>query len=472
MGRLQSELLRKAVHIGIGGCAFLLRWLDTWQAASLALGALAFNLFLLHRLTQRRLLREGERSRGFSWGIALYPSVVLALILVFHSRLELAAAVWGLLAFGDGMAAVTGMLVGGPRLPWNPGKTWSGFAAFVLYGTAAAAFLIRWTQQAPIDAARAGAEASPPVGASFLALGATAGGSEFIFLILGCLVAALAAGFAESLQTGIDDNLLVPLVGASVLWAASLVEPERLIESGGALSVGLMWGAAINAALALAAYAARGVNVSGAVWGFVLGTMLYGFGGWRGFLMLLLFFVLGTLTTKLGYAKKAALGIAQSKGGRRGAENAFANTTTGVLFAVLAVATPYPEACAVALVAAFATAACDTVSSEIGQAYGKHHFLITNFRAVPAGTDGAVSWEGTLAGIVGAAVLGSVAWAVGYIPLAGLPVVVVAAFVGATLESYLGATLEARMAINNELVNFTNTVIGAVVGLLLWGALG
>ena len=471
MGRLQSELLRKAVHVGIGGCAFLLRWLDTWQAALFAVGAVAFNLFVLHRLTRGRLLRDGERERGFSWGIALYPGVVLVLILVFRSRLELAAAVWGLLAFGDGMAAVTGLLVGGPRLPWNPGKSWSGFAAFVLYGTAAAALLIRWTQQAPIDAVSAGIEAGSRVGTSFLALGSAGGASDFTFLILGCLAAALAAGFAESLQTGIDDNLLIPLVGASVIWAATLVEPGRLLDSAETLGVGFLWGGAINAVLAVAAYAARGVNVSGAVWGFVLGTSLYGFGGWRGFLMLLVFFVLGTSTTKLGYAKKAAMGIAQARGGRRGAENAFANTSTGLFFAVLAVATPYPEACAVALVAAFATAACDTVSSEIGQAYGKHHFLITSFRPVPAGTNGAVSWEGTLAGIVGAALLAAVAWASGLLPAIGVPVVVVAAFVGATLESYLGATLEARMAIDNELVNFANTVIGAVTALLLWIAL-
>ena len=87
MSRLGSELTRKAVHISMGGCAFALRWLTPLQAAGCAAIALAFNLLLLHRLTGRALLRDGERSSGFSWGIALYPGVVLGLILVFHQRL-------------------------------------------------------------------------------------------------------------------------------------------------------------------------------------------------------------------------------------------------------------------------------------------------------------------------------------------------------------------------------------------------
>ncbi len=464
MTQLGGELARKSVHIAMGGFALALRWLTPGQAAAFAGVALAFNLLLLHRLTGRRLLREGERERGFSAGIALYPGVVLALVLVFFRRMELAAAVWGLLAFGDGFATLAGKLLGGPRLPWNPGKSWAGFVAFVLWGTASAAFLIRWTQGLVGGGgpAEAGAIGSPWVGASFLH-----GAQPFALLLAGCFVAAAVAALAESLQTGIDDNLLVPLVGGATLFAATLVEPARLAEH--AATAGGVWlaGAAVNAVLAVLAYAARGVTVGGAVWGWALGTALYGLGGWRGFLMLFGFFVLGTATTKLGYAKKAALGIAQEKGGRRGPRNAFANTLAGVLFAFLAVATPHTELFLLAVAAAFATAACDTCSSEIGQAYGRRHFLITTFRRVPAGTDGAVSVEGTLGGLAGAAVLAALAWAIGLVSPGGAVVVTVAAFFGATVESYLGATIEAIDAIDNELVNFANTAIGGAAALAL-----
>ncbi|MBD3868045.1 MAG: DUF92 domain-containing protein [Acidobacteria bacterium] len=451
---VRSELLRKLVHVGMGGFALALRWLTPWQAAACALIALLFNLLLLHRITGRSLLRSDEKGKGFSLGIALYPAVVLTLVLVFFRRLELAAAVWGFLAFGDGMATVAGVTVGGPKLPWNGEKSWAGLVSFVLWGTAAAAFLIRWVQQG------AAAGQNDHVGMSFLTVGPW-------FLLAGCFAAALAAALAESARTGIDDNILVPLAGGLTLFAATLVDPAVLAASWPTMATALLWGAAINAVLAMGAYAAKGVGVSGAVWGWVLGTLLYGFGGWRSFLMLLVFFVLGTACTKAGYGRKAALGIAQEKGGRRGARNAFANTSAGVLFAFLAVATPYSLAFSLAVVAAFATAASDTVSSEIGQAYGKRHFLVTTFRRVPAGTDGAVSLEGTLAGIGASLVLGAVAAWTGLIPTAGIGLVALAAFVGTTLESYLGAAFEQTKQIDNELVNFTNTLAGGLTALAL-----
>ncbi len=459
MSRLKGELTRKAVHIGMGGFALSLRWLTPWQAALLALVALLFNLFVLHRLTGRVLLRNDERDSGFSLGIALYPSVVLALIVVFRDRLELAAACWGLLAVGDGTATVAGILSKGSRLPWNPDKSWAGFLAFVFNGTAAAAFLIRWTQRAAID----GTPAMDSVGFSFLLADGEA--DRFALLIAGCFCAATAAAFAESLPTGIDDNILVPLVGGAFLFGATLVQPQILTSGGDTLLRALLWGAVINTVLAAAAYAARSVSVSGAVGGWVLGTALYTFSGWRGFLMLFMFFLLGSVTTRLGYRKKAALGIAQEKGGRRGVKNAVANTLTGVLFAFLALATPYPEIFTAALVGAFATAVCDTVSSEVGQAYGRTPVLITNFKRVPAGTDGAVSLEGTLTGLAASLLLSGIAWRIGLLTLPVAGIVVAASFAGATIESYLGATVERLDRLDNELVNFANTMIGALIAL-------
>ena len=460
MSTLRGELLRKSVHVGMGGFALSLRWLTPLQAAGLAVTALLFNLFVLHRLTRRALLRDDERESGYSVGIVIYPAVVLVLIAVFRNRMELAAACWGLLAVGDGMATVFGVLAGGAKLPWNPQKSWAGFFSFVFWGTAAAAFLLRWTQQAATD----GTPAMDSVGLSFLIAGGEV--ERFVFLLGGCFVTALAAAFAESLATGIDDNILVPLVGGGVLYAATLIQPEILIARADSLLVALAWGAAVNALLAGLAYAARSVSVSGAVGGWILGTALYTFGGWRGFLMLALFFVLGTVTTKMGYRKKADLGIAQEKGGRRGVKNAVANTLTGVVFAVLFAATAYPEIFAAALVAAFATAVCDTVSSEIGQAYGRTHVLITNLKRVPAGTDGAVSLEGTLAGLAASVVLSAVAWQVGLVSLPVAAIAAAAGFAGATIESYLGATVERLDMLDNELVNFANTMIGALIALL------
>ena len=66
-----------------------------------------------------------------------------------------------------------------------------------------------------------------------------------------------------------------------------------------------------------------------------------------------------------------------------------------------------------AMVAAMAEATADTVSAELGQVLGGTPWMITSLRRVPAGTDGAVSLLGTLAGAVAAAVLVGVLAAIG-----------------------------------------------------------
>ena len=114
----------------------------------MAVTALILNAFFLHGITRGALLRPEERASRFSRGVVLYPAILFLTFIIFRSRLELAAGIWALLAVGDGMAALSGLALRGPRLPWNPKKTWSGLAAFVVFGTAACALVIRWTQRA------------------------------------------------------------------------------------------------------------------------------------------------------------------------------------------------------------------------------------------------------------------------------------------------------------------------------------
>ena len=145
---LRTEFPRKLLHVGMGAFVLLLRWLTPWQAMLMAAAALVLNAFFLHGLTRGVLLRREERASGFSRGVVLYPAILLLTFIVFRSRLELAAGVWALLAVGDGTAALSGLVLRGPRLPWNHKKTWPGLAAFVLFGTAASAWVIRWVQRA------------------------------------------------------------------------------------------------------------------------------------------------------------------------------------------------------------------------------------------------------------------------------------------------------------------------------------
>src|SRR6185503_14286817 len=121
-----GEAKRKLLHVAVGGFAFLLRFLSWPQAALMAIAAFVHNWLVLPRIGGRGLWRADEQGVGYARGILLYPAAVLALILWFRAELWMAAAAWGILAYGDGMATLVGQALGGPRLPWNPRKGWAG----------------------------------------------------------------------------------------------------------------------------------------------------------------------------------------------------------------------------------------------------------------------------------------------------------------------------------------------------------
>jgi uncharacterized protein (TIGR00297 family) len=438
-----SEILRKVTHMSMGLFAFAVGWLGPVWSAVLAATALVFNLFLLPRVGGRRLYREHEHAAGSSLGIVLYPLAVLLLILVFFRKLEVAAATWGILAFGDGMASVAGMTLGRRKLPWNPRKSWIGSLAYVFFGGIAAAALLVWTARW------------------------TPGEYSWPFAFAVCGAAALLAAALESLPQGLDDNLGVPLVSGLFLLGLVLTQghwAEFLATDG--LGFRLLMAVLVNAALAGTAYAVKTVDPSGVVVGFLVGFLIYAFLDWRGYLLLLAFFVIGSACTKFGYKSKAAAKIAQEGGGRRGARHALANAGVATACALFAGVSDYRVLFGVAFAGAFATAAADTSSSEVGQVLGRRTFLLTTFRPVPRGTEGAVSLEGTLAGVIASLVIAALGALVGLYPWTGVLPIVVAAFVGTTFESLVGAALEKRQLLDNEALNFLNTLVGALVAVI------
>ena len=380
------ELKRKLVHIGVGAFALVLRYLTWPEAALMAAAAFLFNWQMLPRLGGRALWRDAEHGAGYPIGILLYPFSVLALVLAFREDLWMVAAVWGLLAVGDGMATIVGQTLGGPHLPWNPRKGWVGFSAFALLGGLAAALLSVWTLEMPLRSA----------------------GSAWILTVVVPL--ALLCALVESAPTTLDDNLTVPLVGGIAI--ALLARADFTIFFGDpGLGRRAAIGLAVNVAIAAVAYFARSIDLAGAVSAVAIGTLITAGLGLRGLFVMIAFFVVGTAVTKLGYRVKAQRGIAQGKGGARGWRNAWANGGVPAALALLAGFAPPDDRAllTVAFAAAVATAAADTCSSEVGKAYGRRTFLITTLAPVPPGTEGAVSAEGTAGGLGGALIVSVVA---------------------------------------------------------------
>ncbi len=212
----------------------------------------------------------------------------------------------------------------------------------------------------------------------------------------------------------------------------------------------------------------------------LLGVIVWASLGWQAYTVTLFYFFVGSSVTKVGMAQKEAYGIAEARSGVRGPGNVWGSAFTGAICAIAFLALPwlYPDSpelvarwqalLALAFVASFSTKLSDTTATEIGKAYGRRTFLITTLQPVPRGTEGAVSLEGTLAGAAASVALAAVAWAVWLIPLVGVGICAIAAFLATTAESLIGATLEERLSwLSHDLVNIINTTIGAIIALIL-----
>lgn len=394
----KREIIRKLLHMAMGLFALVLHWLTPLEGALCAFVALAHNLWLFPLYGMKRLERPEEKARGYS-GMIGYPAVVLLLCLVFPAVtpgldpvrraaggdapavLWPVAGAWAVLAFGDAFAALCGLALKGPVLPWNDKKRWTGLAGFVLFGTAFST-----------------------VFAHFVAFGDLRfSGPGLWHLGLTCLLATLVGAVVESLPDQIDDNLTVPMAAGLVLvffarfpWLDVLrydVEPV-LHSMGGSLGASLIVLLVLNAALGTAAWRLRWVTGASALTGILWGTLVALGLGWEGYGFLLLFYLLANGSTYVGRARKERLAIAEADGGRRGMASVFSKGLFPALFALVS---------PLAFVASLAVYAADTVASEIGKLSGGGAWLLCGRRRAQAGEPGAVSVLGSAAG--GAAAL-------------------------------------------------------------------
>lgn len=208
----------------------------------------------------------------------------------------------------------------------------------------------------------------------------------------------------------------------------------------------------------------------------LLGVIIWGTLGWQGYTVVMFYFLVGSAVTRIGLAQKEAAGIAEKRSGARGPENVWGSALVATVCALGVMLNQISDfgiiptpILLLAYVASFSTKLSDTTASEVGKAYGKRTFLITSLKPVAPGTEGAVSLEGTLAGLFASAVIAVVGWSVGLMSSFGILYCIVAAFIATNLESLIGATLQEKFDfLTNEVVNIINTFFGAVIASILF----
>lgn len=193
-------------------------------------------------------------------------------------------------------------------------------------------------------------------------------------------------------------------------------------------------------------YWRKSLSPSGVAGAVLLGTAIFGFGGWAWGLLLILFFVSSSVLSHFRAGAKEPLAEKFDKGGRRDLGQALANGGWGALLAVASWLWPSPLWFA-AFVGAMAAVNADTWATEIGFMASRLPRLITTWKRVPVGTSGGVSLLGTSASLAGAAFIG--AFAALFAWLAAMPApwayLLVGAFsglAGSLVDSLLGATVQ------------------------------
>lgn len=225
---------------------------------------------------------------------------------------------------------------------------------------------------------------------------------------------------------------------------------------------------AINVIFAALAYKLEAIDLAGAIAMSCMGVVIFSLLGWRGYLIPIIFFALGSLFTHLGYSRKRALGVAQKNEGKRGAREVLANGSIPTVIALLTPMNSDVKPFFLGFVAAWATALCDTSSTELGSVFGRRAFLIKNLKSVAPGTRGAISIEGTVAGFAAALILVFLASTLGLVDTRAVIPLGIAALVGNLAESLMWEYNSSPRAIVHDALNFANTLIGGGLG-LAWG---
>lgn len=210
----------------------------------------------------------------------------------------------------------------------------------------------------------------------------------------------------------------------------------------------LVLGIVLAGLVAITAYQLKLLSRNGSLSAFLLGSVVFGLGGLRWAIVLLVFFLSSSGLSRSFRARKEKAEINYAKGSTRDAWQVLANGGLAGLFVILHFFFPQASWAWIGFCAAFAAANADTWATEIGGLSPKPPRLITTMKTVEPGTSGAVSLLGTLASFLGALLVGLTGALVD--PFASaqpvqivLIVITIGGVAGGLVDSWLGATLQA-----------------------------
>ncbi len=412
------ESTRKFVHIFVGIVVVYTPFVLSSMWPMIILGSLFAVLDLI--AVNKTWFTGMHGTKRHSYGTVFYPVSFVILVYFFWNRDQLVLiTAMMIMAVADALAAIVGERLGKTTL-MDIGlekKSWAGTFTMMLSSAVITYLCIHFIGYL-----------SPAVVLPMQMI--------WISLMVGTVAAA-----CEMISRNGSDNLTVPLGSAFVL--------EYLLYNSQSDMMLFALGMVLALIVALLSFRFKFLDAGGSVGTFLLGTLVFGIGGWSFTLPILTFFVLSSLISKIGKRRKQKLLQVFEKSGQRDIWQVLANG--GVPGLLVIVWSFYPhDLVYLFYVGALAAVMADTWSTEIGVLSKQEPVSVITFKKVDMGTSGGITLLGTLGGLLGASILVFTGWLSGphsspaIIGSKEIIVLVAAGLLAGLIDSILGATVQAK----------------------------
>jgi len=231
------------------------------------------------------------------------------------------------------------------------------------------------------------------------------------------------------------DNFFIPLYAAYFLFL--LINPVNTL-----LIDYMLIGIVLSTIVVLLSIKARFLTISGGVATFLLANIIFGLGGIKWTVPILTFFVLSSLLSKMKSNNKEKAELYYEKTGVRDYKQVFANG--GIPGILLMLNTVKPDELFFLMYIVFLATVCsDTWSTEIGTFIKTNTYNVINFKLIPPGMSGGISFIGTIGGITGSIVITLVSFSfTSYNLFYFFLIILISSFLGNISDSILGATIQ------------------------------
>lgn len=261
--------------------------------------------------------------------------------------------------------------------------------------------------------------------------------------MISALAIAIPVSAIELLSDRGSDNLFVPLLSAFLLKGLLAGLEEQIL-------LGILFASIV----AMISYRFAFLDASGAISALILGTMIFGFGGYKAAITIMIFFVFSSILSRISKKKKSHIHLQFEKSGQRDYKQVLANGGIPLLILIINFLNPVENYIFLYLTAIAASNA-DTWATEIGIFSRKDPRLITTFERVPRGVSGAQSLLGSTAAMAGSGVI-AISGMLYYYSyndhqffMTGLLICLLAGYLGSVIDSYLGATIQVQYFCRN-----------------------